>query len=624
MKVLLVDDNKGFIETLKSFFENESCEVTTADSIDQAQKEIKKNEFNLIVLDILFPDKNSIDFLNECSPKDFKNAQIVLVSGVLGEDSIPENIKKAYLGKLDFIKKPLDKEALEGLMEDISQPTLTKFQIQEGSELSLEKYIQNKTFYGHDLLSIIFLARHASFEGELEIILPDKKTASIDFKSGNVIRIISKDSESLIGNLLVEYNFTVKEIFDGIDHSSHKQIGYQLIEQGHLSPHALHFILKQQAKIRLIKIFNSPSLELKVNQKSVKFDSKYDMDFNFSDLMELTFEYLEGFFSKKDLQDFYLKSKNLTIKFESKNFNEISHKLLEEYNAFHKQFQNTSLSLEELASQGDKNHITKMVYIGMTMKTLYLNSSLKTQNEEDKLKEQEMIIEKILKSKETDLFETLNLPWKSSPEEVEKAYKKLRKLCHPDKVSSVKHPELHAQSQDAFLKITKSYKTLSDVKKRAEYLKQEDEEKSFQLFSVYEQAVKAVNSKKYALAEDILSKIYKHPKAPSKAVLYYVWAQIKANPTKLKSKSVSQRILKQINEFPIQEKVSALAWFVNGIYYLHSEQPSKAGSFFKKALQVKKNFTEAKVEMLQAKRELKKQKILAKKSFFLNFFKKAS
>jgi molecular chaperone DnaJ len=62
-----------------------------------------------------------------------------------------------------------------------------------------------------------------------------------------------------------------------------------------------------------------------------------------------------------------------------------------------------------------------------------------------------------------DYYETLGVAKTASPDEIKKAFRKLARVCHPDKCPGDKAAE------EKFKKVNQAYETLSDAKKRKQY-----------------------------------------------------------------------------------------------------------------------------------------------------------
>ena len=109
-KILLVDDEEGFLSVIKEALEIRGFDVVTAKSAIEAGLELSSKKPDLILMDIRMP---GIDGLQACSAikknPDTANIPIIIVSAI-SEDV---HIKRAFkIGVFDYFVKPIDIEKL--------------------------------------------------------------------------------------------------------------------------------------------------------------------------------------------------------------------------------------------------------------------------------------------------------------------------------------------------------------------------------------------------------------------------------------------------------------------------------------------------------------------------------
>jgi len=105
-KILVVDDELAFLETIKNRLEANNYKVVTASSGKVALDKVEKDKPDAILLDILMPGLDGLEVLKNIRKKD-KNLPVFIVSAYFNE----ERFKKA--GKLNasgFIIKTGDLE----------------------------------------------------------------------------------------------------------------------------------------------------------------------------------------------------------------------------------------------------------------------------------------------------------------------------------------------------------------------------------------------------------------------------------------------------------------------------------------------------------------------------------
>jgi len=104
ISVLLVDDEKDFVETLAQRLEVRGFDVRTCLSGDEALNLIQEHEFDVIVLDVLMPGKDGIDTL-----RDIKIMKpLINVIMLTGHAMVETAIEGMKLGAYDFIIKPAE------------------------------------------------------------------------------------------------------------------------------------------------------------------------------------------------------------------------------------------------------------------------------------------------------------------------------------------------------------------------------------------------------------------------------------------------------------------------------------------------------------------------------------
>ncbi|MCW8805996.1 MAG: response regulator [Ignavibacteriaceae bacterium] len=108
IKILLVDDEKDFIESLAERLQLRDFDVSTALNGIDALKLMEENEFDVIVLDVKMPGKSGIDILKEIKNTN-QLSQVIMLTGHATVESAIQGMK---LGAYDYIMKPTVTEDL--------------------------------------------------------------------------------------------------------------------------------------------------------------------------------------------------------------------------------------------------------------------------------------------------------------------------------------------------------------------------------------------------------------------------------------------------------------------------------------------------------------------------------
>ncbi|MCK5312109.1 MAG: response regulator [Desulfobacteraceae bacterium] len=107
-KVLLVDDEKEFLEIMSERMEARGMKVTTAETAEQALALIEKESFDAIVMDFQMPGMDGMEALKAIKG-DRPELQIILLTGYA---TVEKTVEAMKVGATDFLEKPADIEAL--------------------------------------------------------------------------------------------------------------------------------------------------------------------------------------------------------------------------------------------------------------------------------------------------------------------------------------------------------------------------------------------------------------------------------------------------------------------------------------------------------------------------------
>ena len=126
IKVLLVDDEKDFIDSLSQRLELRGFVVVTALSGDDALDLIRQNDndIDVVVLDVLMPGKDGIDTLREIK----QIRPLLNVIMLTGHATVATAIDGMKLGAYDYLMKPTD---TQDLVEKITKAHALKCEHEE-------------------------------------------------------------------------------------------------------------------------------------------------------------------------------------------------------------------------------------------------------------------------------------------------------------------------------------------------------------------------------------------------------------------------------------------------------------------------------------------------------------
>lgn len=118
--VLLVDDEKDFLETLSERLETRGLDVQTAADPSMALEIARRDPIDVIVLDLKMPGMNGLEFLQKIK-EERDELQVILLTG---HATVNKGIEAVKLGALDVLEKPADFGTLMDRIERASAKKL--------------------------------------------------------------------------------------------------------------------------------------------------------------------------------------------------------------------------------------------------------------------------------------------------------------------------------------------------------------------------------------------------------------------------------------------------------------------------------------------------------------------
>ncbi len=208
--ILVVDDDDGIRLLVKKFLNENQFLVTTAISAEDASEKIKLIKFDLIILDIMMPGKNGLEFIDE-NKKNLETPIILLTA----KGEAKERVEGLETGADDYLPKPFEPKELILRIKNILKKTkkteqkrvinfanikidLNKllisqknkeFKINNTEKIILEKMINNpgKIFSREDIGKLIDLEKERSID---VIITRLRKKIEIDPKNPKYLQTI--------------------------------------------------------------------------------------------------------------------------------------------------------------------------------------------------------------------------------------------------------------------------------------------------------------------------------------------------------------------------------------------------------------------------------------------------
>jgi two-component system phosphate regulon response regulator OmpR len=208
--ILVVDDDEGIRSLVKKYLHENKYLVTVANSAEDASEKIKIIKFDLIILDIMMPGKNGLEFIKENKIK--LDTPVILLTA---KGQANERFEGLEIGADDYLPKPFEPKELllriknildktiksdlkrviefENIKIDLNKQLIFKndleFKINNTEKIILDKMINNpgKTFERMEIGKLIDLDKERSID---VIITRLRKKIELDPKNPKFLQTI--------------------------------------------------------------------------------------------------------------------------------------------------------------------------------------------------------------------------------------------------------------------------------------------------------------------------------------------------------------------------------------------------------------------------------------------------
>jgi DNA-binding NtrC family response regulator len=145
VRVLIVDDDKDILRSLKDIMSSKGYQVDVAETAESALEKTRNQYFNLALLDIRLPDMEGTELL----AKIHKERPMMMKIMITGYPSLDNAVRALNLGADAYIMKPVNPENLlkvveEKLKEQKEAESMTEEKIAEWIENRIRKLEQSK------------------------------------------------------------------------------------------------------------------------------------------------------------------------------------------------------------------------------------------------------------------------------------------------------------------------------------------------------------------------------------------------------------------------------------------------------------------------------------------------
>ncbi len=115
IKILIIDDDKDICEYMHLLLSQSGYDVVTETSPSKGLELLREEEFHVVVLDIMMPELNGMEVLEEIRTFD-SDIAIIIFTGFPSVDTAVTSMK---YNVSDYIKKPFDVDEFNSTLEKI-------------------------------------------------------------------------------------------------------------------------------------------------------------------------------------------------------------------------------------------------------------------------------------------------------------------------------------------------------------------------------------------------------------------------------------------------------------------------------------------------------------------------
>lgn len=116
-KILVVDDEWNYREIMIKILEAKEYEVDEAENGNMAVEKVRKDSFDVILLDLNLPDINGIEVMRTI--REFNETVVIIM--ITGCPSLDSSVEAASLGVYEYLIKPVEPAKLMQIIDESLQ-----------------------------------------------------------------------------------------------------------------------------------------------------------------------------------------------------------------------------------------------------------------------------------------------------------------------------------------------------------------------------------------------------------------------------------------------------------------------------------------------------------------------
>ena len=108
MRIMLVDDEEGFLSTTKNVLERKGINVTTATSGSEALEKLTQGNIDVVILDVKMPGMDGVSSLKAIKSR-YPSVEVIMLTGHGTMESALDGLRS---GASDYLTKPVEIDEL--------------------------------------------------------------------------------------------------------------------------------------------------------------------------------------------------------------------------------------------------------------------------------------------------------------------------------------------------------------------------------------------------------------------------------------------------------------------------------------------------------------------------------
>ncbi|MGZ5279563.1 MAG: response regulator [Pseudobdellovibrionaceae bacterium] len=638
-RVAILEDDATLGPALKAAFEKAGCETYVTSKIIEVQEYVEKNPTACLFVDCLLPDGSGVDFVESLRRK-FPPAilDIVMMSGIFTDSSVMKEIVHSTKA-IGFLKKPFElqdalalvkiKESFD-LREEMSPRKALYFLFNKPKVSVREKRKAIEALeeiHGFDLPYLYSLLVETLATGHLNIVGLKGDVLGISFSEGRIVSVDLVDTETQLGNLLIEGGFIrPDDLKEALSHSSPKKLGERLIHANLLSPHAFNIALANQMSIRLSRTI--VEMPVKVNFVATEVELTHP-HVDSEALSVFLHDWIASKIDVEWLKAHYVQWGEYSLA-KSQTYVEdhpiLSSPLILHFNGFVNYF-TSGKSLNELmdSKKFPEDTAYKALHLLLAKGLIIFSEKVDISDPAERIKTIKKLMAQFHNKNKLEIWDLLvgmTSGSSSDPGFITSEFKRI--LGPPPENQS---PELMKAYQQ-IIQLTDDAIKFSqggDRKKMQEEIAKQGFEAKMRGASLFEEGKAFLHKAQYAQAYTMLTKAGALDSSLERLKLYTIWARLGQADA---GGGVKSPMLKEIEmellQIPPEEKYDAIYSFVMGLYSKYKGDMTAAKKAFEKAYNLDSNFLAARREIATLVQKNQKKDVLNAdlKDLVAGFFKR--